>query len=384
MTSVEPGPAPDPAFQVEVAEPVAGVVGVRLSGTLTFADGGVLWDALRTRLPTDAQATIRIDLSDLDAIDGGAMALLVQAKWDLQTAGVACDFVGGTESVRKILALYEGDATPTPRPPHVQVHLFGRAGNQTVAALRELQLFFAFVGSMVLAVGGVLRRPRTGNWHDIAPIMARTGADAVPIVALITFLMGFVLAFQAAVALKQFGADILVANLVGLSITRELGPLMVAIIVAGRSGAAFAAELGTMSVSEEIDALRTMGIGPLRFLVFPRILALVLVVPILTLIGDLVGILGGVLVGVVNLDLTLTAYVNQTVGALAIWDVFQGLIKAVAFGLAIGFVSCAHGLATTGGAEGVGRRTTAAVVASLFALILIDAAFTLTFHELGL
>jgi phospholipid/cholesterol/gamma-HCH transport system permease protein len=330
------------------------------------------------------ESAVRIDLSGIESIDGGAMALLVQAKWDLQTAGVTCDFTGGPESVRKILTLYEGDASPTPRPPQVRIRLAGAVGNQTVDALRELRLFFAFVGGMVLAVGGVLRRPRTGNWSDIAPIMARTGADAVPIVALITFLMGFVMAFQSAVQLRQFGADIYVANLVALSITRELGPLMVAIIVAGRSGAAYAAELGTMCVSEEIDALRTMGIGPLRFLVFPRILAMILVMPILTLMGDLVGILGGVLVGVVNLDLTLTAYVNQTLRALDVWDVFQGLIKAVAFGVAIGFVSCAHGLATTGGAEGVGRRTTAAVVASLFAIILIDAAFTLTFHELGL
>ena len=201
---------------------------------------------------------------------------------------------------------------------------------------------------------------------------------------LITFLIGFVMAFQSAVQLKQFGANIYVADLVALSITRELGPLMTAIIVCGRSGAAFAAELGTMKVGEEIDALRTMGIGPLRFLVFPRILALVLVMPVLTLIGDLMGMLGGLVVGVVSLDLTIVGYLNQTQRALELWDVFNGLIKAGVFGLAIGLISCSQGLATTGGAEGVGRRTTTSVVASLFALILLDAAFTLTFHKLGL
>ena len=374
----------EPAYRVEFADPVGGVVEVRLEGTLTFADGGGLWADLRSKLSNEAQTSVRFDLSKLESIDGGAMALLVQSKWDMQTAGVKCEFAGGNAAINKILALYEGDATPTPQPPNVHIGFFGRMGNNTVEALREGQLFLAFVGSTVLAVGGVLRRPRTGNWHDVAPIMSRTGADAVPIVALITFLIGFVMAFQSAVQLKQFGANIYVADLVALSITRELGPLMTAIIVCGRSGAAFAAELGTMKVSEEIDALRTMGIGPLRFLVGPRILALFLVLPVLTLMGDLMGILGGLLVGVVNLDLTITGYLNETRGALELWDVFQGIIKAGVFGLAIGFISCSHGLATTGGAEGVGKRTTASVVMSLFALILIDAVFTLAFHELGL
>jgi phospholipid/cholesterol/gamma-HCH transport system permease protein len=372
------------AFRVECGDPVEGVVEVRIEGTLTFADGGILWAELRSKLPSDAQTSVRFDLSGLESIDGGAMALLVQAKWDLQTAGVRCEFTGGTGAVEKILALYEGDASPTPRPPRIRVGVLGHVGNEAVAALKEAQLFFAFVGGMVIATGGVLRRPRTGNWHDVPPIMTRAGADAVPIVLLITFLIGFVMAFQSAAQLKQFGANIYVADLVALSITRELGPLMTAIIVCGRSGAAFAAELGTMSVSEEIDALRTMGIGPLRFLVFPRILSLFLVMPVLTLMGDLMGILGGLLVGVLNLDLSITGYVNETGQALDVWDIFQGLIKSGVFGLAIGLISCAQGLATTGGAKGVGRRTTAAVVKSLFALILLDAAFTMVFHELGL
>jgi len=374
----------DPVYRVEYADPVGGVVEVRLAGTFMFVDGGSLWADLRSKLLPEAQAQVRFDLSGIESIDGGAMALLVQAKWDLQTAGVRCEFVGLSGDVEKILTLYEGDASPTPLPPHIRSGALGQVGNRTIAVLREAQLFFSFVGSMVFAVGGVLRRPRTGNWHDVARIMTRTGADAVPIVVLITFLIGFVMAFQSAVQLKQFGANIYVADLVALSITRELGPLMTAIIVCGRSGAAFTAELGTMKVSEEIDALRTMGIGPLQFLVFPRIIALIFVVPVLTLLGDFVGILGGLLVGVANLDLTITSYINQTQRALDLWDVFQGLIKAGVFGLTIGLISCSHGLATTGGAQGVGRRTTASVVTSLFALILIDAAFTLAFHELGL
>ena len=159
---------------------------------------------------------------------------------------------------------------------------------------------------------------------------------------------------------------------------------MTAIIVCGRSGAAFAAELGSMKVSEEVDALRTMGFGPLRFLVLPRMVALLLVMPILTLLGDLVGMRGGLLVGIVSLDLTTTGYLAETGRALHVWDVFQGVIKSGVFGAAIGLIACQQGLATTGGAEGVGRRTTASVVLALFTLILLDAGFTMLFHALRL
>jgi phospholipid/cholesterol/gamma-HCH transport system permease protein len=155
---------------------------------------------------------------------------------------------------------------------------------------------------------------------------------------------------------------------------------MTAIIVCGRSGAAFAAELGTMKVSEELDALRTMGFGPIRYLVLPRTVALMLVLPMLTLLADLVAIGGGLLVGILSLDLTISAYLGETQNALTLWDVLSGVVKSVVFALAISLISCQQGFATTGGAEGVGRRTTSSVVSSLFALILIDAAFTVFFH----
>jgi phospholipid/cholesterol/gamma-HCH transport system permease protein len=192
------------------------------------------------------------------------------------------------------------------------------------------------------------------------------------------------MAFQGAVQLKQFGANIFVADLVGLSVTRELGPLMTAIIVCGRSGAAFAAELGTMKVSEEIDALQTLGFGPIRYLVLPRVVGLVLVLPFLTLFADLLGIVGGMVVGLVNLDLTISGYLIETRKALSAWDVGSGLVKSVVFATAIALIAFQQGFATSGGAEGVGRRTTASVVSILFALILIDAGFTLFFFEFHL
>jgi phospholipid/cholesterol/gamma-HCH transport system permease protein len=375
---------PVPAFRVEVGDSAAGVIEVRLAGTFTFAQATPFWAELHARLTPPPHEAVRFDLSGIESIDGGAMALLVQVARDLQAAGVRGELVGATSAVQTILDLYEGDADEAPEPPTQAVGALALVGNGTVAVFTELKLGLDFLGRMVRAFFGVLRRPTTGNWHDIAPFMNRTGADAVPIVVLINFLIGFAMAFQSAVQLKQFGANIYVADLVGLSITRELGPLMTAIIVCGRSGAAFAAELGTMKVSEEVDALRTMGIGPLRFLVFPRMLALFFVMPVLTLLADLAGATGGLLVGVTSLDLTVIGYLHQTGRALRMWDVFQGLIKSGVFGLAIGLIACYQGLATTGGAEGVGRRTTSAVVTTLLTLIVIDAGFTLLFFELHL
>jgi len=377
-------PVPERAFRIEHQDGADGVVLIQLEGKLAFIDGASLWQEIRACITPTKPAELRIDVSRVESIDGGTMALLVQTKWDLTASGSKCEIVGATGSVEKILALYEGDAKPTRKKRARPQSILSQIGNATFALVLEAQLGLAFLGSMLLAFGGILRRPGTANWREVPAIMNRAGADAVPIVLLINFLIGFVMGFQSAVQLKQFGANIYVADLVGLSITRELGPLMTAIIISGRSGAAFAAELGTMKVSEEVDALRTMGFGPLRFLVFPRILGLFLVMPILTLIGDFVGILGGLVVGVMSLDLTVTGYLNETRRALEVWDVFQGLIKCGVFAIAIGLISCQQGLATAGGAEGVGRRTTASVVAALFALIMIDAAFTMVFHALGL
>jgi phospholipid/cholesterol/gamma-HCH transport system permease protein len=191
------------------------------------------------------------------------------------------------------------------------------------------------------------------------------------------------MAYQAAEQLARFGANILVADLIGISVTRELGPLMTAILVSGRSGAAFAAELGSMQVNGEIDALRTMGFGPMRYLVVPRTLALIMVLPLLTVLADLAGMAGGLVVGVSNLDLTVRGYLFQTARVVSVWDISSGLIKSVVFGLVISLIACQQGLATSGGAEGVGRRTTSAVVASLFALILIDALATVLFRMAG-
>jgi phospholipid/cholesterol/gamma-HCH transport system permease protein len=358
---------------------------LRIAGRLTLADAGPLWDALGLHARSlTAGGSLNFDMQGVELVDGGALALLVHVRSDLHARGIECEFLRANERVQELVHLYRGDVDPKPRRKRRPQSALEQIGRGTVSFFRELQFVLGFLGTSVLAALGLLREPRTANWRAVMPIMERAGVDAIPIVVLINFLVGFVMAFQGAVQLKQFGANIFVADLVGLSVVRELGPLMTAIIVCGRSGAAFAAELGTMRVSEEIDALQTLGFGPIGYLVLPRALGLMLVLPFLTLFADLMGIMGGLVVGLLSLDLTVTGYLIETKKALAVWDVGSGMLKSVVFAIAIAVISCQQGFATTGGAEGVGRRTTASVVSILFALILIDAGFTVFFYEFHL
>jgi phospholipid/cholesterol/gamma-HCH transport system permease protein len=210
--------------------------------------------------------------------------------------------------------------------------------------------------------------------------MVKAGYNSVPIVAVISFFVGIILALQAAYQLKRVGALIYVANLVGVSLTRELSPILTAIIVSGRSGSAFAAEIGSMKAAEEVDALVTMGINPIRFLVSPKLMALMVMVPALTMLSDVVGISGGFLLSVSVLDMHPYNYYQQTINALLVKDVFTGLIKAWAFGMVITLVGAYQGFKVEGGAEEVGRRTTSSVVASIFLVIIVDLFFTMLFY----
>lgn len=210
--------------------------------------------------------------------------------------------------------------------------------------------------------------------------MVKAGYNSVPIVAVISLFVGVILALQAAYQLKRFGALIYVANLVGVSITRELGPILTAIIVSGRSGSAFAAEIGSMKSAEEVDALITMGINPVRFLVTPKLIALMVMLPCLTLLSDFIGIFGGFLLSVTALELRPANYFQQTIDALLVKDIVTGLVKAWAFGVVITIVGAYEGFKVEGGAEEVGRRTTSAVVVSIFLVILFDFFFTTLFY----
>ena len=209
--------------------------------------------------------------------------------------------------------------------------------------------------------------------------MDMCGREALLIVSLICFLMGLILGFQSAVQMQKFGASIFVADLVGLSILRELGPMMVAMICTGRVGSSFAAEIGTMKVNEEIDAMITMGINPTKFLVIPKILALCAVMPLLTVVGDFFGIIGGLVIGMVQLDLPFQIYYERSIQVLGPFDLIQGVIKSFVFSILIGGVGCLRGLQSTPDAQGVGRAATSAVLSGIFLIVFSDAIMTMIF-----
>jgi phospholipid/cholesterol/gamma-HCH transport system permease protein len=240
------------------------------------------------------------------------------------------------------------------------------------------------VGENILGFVSLIRRPRKFRWGDCLDQMQQCGAMAVPIVSLISILVGLTLAYQAAVELRQFGADIYVADLVGYSVVREMGPLMVAVILAGRTGAAFAATLGNMSANEEIDALQTLGISPVQFLVLPRIIALGVMMPLLTLYADAVGAFGGMVAASAILHIPPSAYWIEMQTSLEIHDIGTGLSKALVFGLLIGVAGCMCGLRADRSAAGVGRAATSAVVISILLIVIADAAGAVLFNLLGI
>jgi phospholipid/cholesterol/gamma-HCH transport system permease protein len=357
---------------------------VRLRGELRMREAQAIWKGVRAITDRVKAGAVTLDLSEATAIDGGVMSLLVALRTDLFARGVKAEIEGTPDRFEPLVELYEAKQPPRKRKKRKPENFVENIGRVTAEALGEAKQVVSFFGEMVLAAAALVRHPRSGHWKEIPHLMSKAGADALPIVILINFLVGFVMGYQSANQLKQFGANIYVADLVGISVCRELAPLMTAIIICGRSGAAYAAEIGSMKVNEEVDALRTLGLRPFSWLVVPRVLALMLVAPLLTAIADVVAVVGGLCVGVMSLDLTVNGYFIETKKAMVLWDVEHGICKSFAFALAIGLISCQQGFAASGGAEGVGRRTTSTVVSSLFALVVIDALFTIVFRFFGL
>jgi phospholipid/cholesterol/gamma-HCH transport system permease protein len=369
------------AYQLAVQRDGGGAADVQVRGRVAIEAAQRLLDDLSAQL-AGVRGEVRLDLSGVEYFDSGGGAVVLALRQRLARDSVALTISGSTPAIDGFLSLVDEDALlhpPHPAAPR-QVSLTSRLGGETLKVLSDFRKLVVFTGELILGLRDAALHPNRMRWRETWLYMERTGLDGVPIVSLISFLMGLITAFQAAVQLEQFGADIYIANLVGLSITRELGPLMTAIIAAGRSGAAFAAEIGTMKVSEEVDALTTMGLDRTRFLVTPKVVALLLMLPCLTLVSDVVGILGGLTVGVFGQGLPVQVYVRQTRLAMHVWDVASGLIKSVAFAILIAGVGCLRGFQAETGAESVGRITTSAIVAGIFLIIVTDAIFTMLFH----
>jgi phospholipid/cholesterol/gamma-HCH transport system permease protein len=332
---------------------------------------------IRKHLPKQGQ-TLKLHLGGVERLDSAAVATLIHG-WRLATAqGGTIELVATSPNAQHALAMFRvGDA---PRPAPKAPGLVEGVGRGSYAIADAASDFMRLAVEASLAVLASLWSWRTTKWHHVVDQCIYIGSQALPIVGLVSLLVGLTLAFQSAYQLQQFGAAIYVADLTGVAIVREMGPLITAILVAGRSGSSIAAEIGTMKVAEEIDALTVMGMQPMRYLGVPRLLAIVLMVPLLTVLADLLGILGGFIVGIFYLDIAWNAFALQMLKSLAPFDLVSGLMKAGAFAYGIGLIGLHYGFQVSGGAGEVGRTTTASVVASLFYIIVADSLFSVLFY----
>jgi len=326
--------------------------------------------------------SLAVDLSGVHYLDSNGAMILLQLQNALKKQSVPVELVHMTQDAARIFGLLDLRhlAAPAVPPPEGQFGFFIRIGTAGKRVYIGFTLLMVFVGEIISSLIYSFRHPRSVRWDAVLFYMKRAGVDGLPIVGLISILIGLIMAFMSSLQLKQFGANIYVASLVAVALVKELGPIMTAILIAGRSGSAFAAEIGTMMVNEEVDALTTMGFDPNRFLVIPKVLASVVIVPILTVYADLLGILGGLIVGVMGLDLTFYSYVKQTMDSIKVFDIGSSLIKSLCFALLISGIVCHRGFQVRGGAEAVGEAATSAVVSAIFLIILCDSAFAIMLH----
>jgi phospholipid/cholesterol/gamma-HCH transport system permease protein len=328
-----------------------------------------------------------IDLSGLNRLDTAGAWMLHRTSEQLRIAGLRVSYRGETPEIRTLLTVAEtyreGFELRLPKRPFYE-EVAERVGGFLVAGVEEVRGLVGFFGLLLQALWRTIKHPSRLRLIPLVHHMERAGFDALPIVCLITFLIGAVLAQQGAVQLQRFGAEVFTVNLVAITFLREVGILLTAIIVAGRSGSAFTAEIGSMKMREEVDAMRTLGLDPMDMLVVPRVLALVVMLPLLTFVADMMGLLGGMMVVWEMQDTSPGIFIVRLRDASDFWTFGVGMIKAPFMALVIALIGCYSGLKVTGSAESVGSQTTKSVVKSIFMVIVIDALFAVFFTAMGI
>jgi phospholipid/cholesterol/gamma-HCH transport system permease protein len=338
------------------------------------------WRKVRGKQPPCA---VRVQVDGLERWDSSLVRFVYEVRAWCRAGNAACDMAALPEAVRQLVEQLE-DSQQKHLPSDHSRNVFATVGLAATDVLRQIRGFASFVGECTLSAIGLIRRPGRFRWRDCVSEMQQCGAMAVPIVSLSSFLVGLTLAYTGAIILRQFGGDIWVADIVGLSTLREMGAVMTGVVIAGRTGAAFAAQLGNMKAGEEIDALETLGIAPVDFLVLPRLVALTLMTPLLAMYANCLGILGGMVVSASVLSIPPSAYWIETQAIINMSDLSVSLIKSVTFGMLIAVAGCLRGLQAERSAAGVGRAATSAVVTSILLLIVADAVFAVLFNVLGL
>lgn len=359
---------------------------LRLSGTWRIGEQIPTVDEVgRQLLAVDGLEKIYFDTAGLSGWDSQFLVFLTDLKQKLAEKQIELDAAGLPEGVVNILTIASAVPEKTtgkaeaPRKP-----FFVSMGEDTIAFFRTVSEMLAFIGSAVLALIRMLSGKAGFRRVDFVSLLRECGADALPIVSMISLLVGLILAFVGAIQLMMFGAQIYVADLVGIAMVRVLGAVMTGIIMTGRTGAAFAAQLGTMQVNEELDALEALGIAPMDFLVLPRLLALTVMMPLLCLYADLMGILGGMIVGVTMLDISVVEYYEQTKNAIGMTNLWIGLFHGVVFGVLVSLSGCLRGIQCGRSASAVGEATTSAVVTGIVSIVVSTALITVLCNIIGI
>lgn len=361
---------------------------LRVEGDWVVANAVELDRTLEALKPEGSSVTF--DLSDLGRFDTTGAWLLDRTKLQFEAQGASVDMTGGEDAAMSLLEAVR-KAEPKPdrkraRKANAFVGMLARAGRGVTNILSGAREAVGFTGQVIMVFGRTAVRPARLRFTSLIYHMEEVGLNAVPIVMLMSFLIGAVLAYQGSEQLERFGASIFTVDLIGISFLREIGILLTAILVAGRSGSAFTAQIGSMKMREEIDAMRTLGLDPMEMLIIPRILALVLMLPILGFLSDIAGLIGGGFVAIGTLDISPVMYMErlQTVLDGSPWHFWVGIIKAPVFAFLIGMIGCLEGLRVSGSAESLGQRTTQSVVESIFSVIIADAFFSILFVNLGI
>ncbi len=342
-------------------------------------------DAPLRALEAGAAHAVAIDLGEIEALDTAGAWLLHRTLKQLAREGIAGSFARTRPEYTTLLE--QAAHADRPHPPeapagHPIINMLVRLGIGAFALRDVAAGLLSFFGLLWLSIARSMLKPARIRFVSVVSHMERTGLDAMPIVGLLSFLIGVVIAYQGADQLKKFGAEVFVVNLLGISILREMGILLTAIIVAGRSGSAFTAEIGTMRVNEEVNAMITLGLDPIEVLVMPRTLALVLTLPLLTFYADIMGLAGGCLMAISTLDLTVAQFLKQLQTSVAIEHFWVGMYKSPVFAFVIAMVGCYEGLNVERSAESVGRQTTKSVVEAIFLVIVLDAVFSIFFTKI--
>jgi phospholipid/cholesterol/gamma-HCH transport system permease protein len=355
-------------------------------GDWTIDQAKGLDEGLRT-VAVGRARRVEFRLAEVERLDTAGAWLIDRTRMALAATGAEVELVGlhadHAGLVGRVFEIGTGAKLP-PAQPYRLGDVLAQLGEAVVDGLAQARNMLGFFGQIVVTLGRILVRPGRIRFISFVSHLEQTGLNALPIVGLLSFLVGVVLAYQGVDQLRKFGADVFMVNLVGVATLREMGILLTAILIAGRSGSAFTAQIGTMQVNEEVDAMRTLGLDPIEVLVLPRMLALIIAMPLVTFFANLMALIGGGLIGVLLVDLTVPQFVRQLQQAVDIWDFWVGIIKAPVFAFLIAMVGCFEGLRVEGSAESVGRLTTQSVVESIFLVIVFDAFFSILFSYLGI